>query len=319
MDEERPLKLDGKGALTVTCGIGLVGASLAFKHTLAPWGLLLGIGLGLADLAPKWKPRAKFSKICLQVAVVLLGFQVSLGSVIKTGVEGLSLALTTIVGVLLLGLLGGRLLGIPRTLSWLISGGTAICGGSAIAAIATTLDADEGEVAVAAGTVFVLNAAGMLLLPVVGKSLGMQSAQFGVWAGISIHDVASVAGAAATFGGAAIATATTVKLSRVLYLIPVVLLIGVLERHKKTEWTRVVPWFVFGFLATAGLRAAIPAAQILTDPARQLSQVLFVVSLFLIGLGVSRAQLKKIGLRPLGLGTGLWLALCGAGYLAAVR
>jgi uncharacterized integral membrane protein (TIGR00698 family) len=212
----------------------------------------------------------------------------------------------TPVGILLtlaLGIALGRLFRAAPTTSLLVSFGTAICGGSAIAAMAPVLKAEDEETAVSLATVFSLNAAALLLFPPLGHLLGFSQRQFGLWAALAIHDTSSVVGASAAFGTAALAVGTTVKLARAVWISPAVLLAAWL---KKSEGRAPFPYFIAGFIAAAVLRWRLPAAEPLWSGIAQVARQGLVVTLFLVGTGLTRAVLRRVGLRPLALGVLLW-------------
>ena len=283
-----------------------------------PGALLLGLAIALAmgNLYPA--QAKKVSRPLLQGAVVLLGFSVDLGKILEEGKTGLVLAVATIAAVFLLGFLLQRLLKIERNVSLLVSSGTAICGGSAIAAMASVTKAKDEEVSVALGTVFLLNAVALFIFPPMGHALGLTPTQFGAWAGIAIHDVASVVGAATAYGGEALETGTVVKLSRVLYLFPVVLIAWGLMRKGETGKVDRPPAFIALFLLARFLNTQIPAGIKvgLTSHVRLVATSGFALSLFLIGLGVSVKALKAVGPRPLIQGALLWVFMSVAGFLA---
>jgi len=287
----------------------LLPAGLALCLTpFVPAGAALALGLVLAltvghphrDQVRLWTPRL------LALAVMGLGADLDLGRVLHSGVKGAGLALVSILGVVTLGSLLIRLLGIPKRAGLLVALGTAICGGSAIAAAAPVLEAEEGEVTVALATVFLLNAAALWVFPVVGRAAGLDGNAFGLWAALGIHDTSSVVGAALAFGHGALEPAVTTKLARALWIVPVTL---VLAFGRKGTGKAKRPWFILGFLAlaalTTGLPALRPAGHVLALGARRL----MVVTLFLVGAGLDRSTLQRIGLRPLGLGLTLWITL----------
>lgn len=238
--------------------------------------------------------------------MVGLGFGVGLAEVWQAGREAV---LYTPVGIGLtvaLGLLLGRLLAAQPNTAALISFGTAICGGSAIAALAPALEADDDQTAVSLATVFSLNAAALLAFPPLGHLLGMTGRQFGLFAALAIHDTSSVVGAAAAYGGGALGVATTVKLARAVWISPAVLLVAAARRRRGRA---PFPWFIVGFILAAALRAGAPAGEpawrLLSAAARQG----LVVTLALVGTGLTAAVLRRVGARPLLLGLLLWAAV----------
>lgn len=288
--------------------------AFCFSPWAQPWmALLLGVALALSLGNPFPKESKSVSKVLLQVAVVLLGFAVDLRTVLEAGQRGILFAFVSISCVFLLGWLLQRALGIRPITGLLVSTGTAICGGSAIAAMSSVVDAPQEDVSVAVGTVFLLNAVGLILFPYLGHVLGMSQEQFGAWAGIAIHDVSSVVGAGKAYGGIALATATSVKLSRVLFLIPITFAASFLVargRQGSVAESGVkpsIPWFIGLFLLASLARTYSPAIQTQADNIKFVAGAGFSLSLFLIGAGLSKATLKQVGIRPMVQGIALWL------------
>ncbi|MCC6649668.1 MAG: putative sulfate exporter family transporter [Candidatus Eisenbacteria bacterium] len=262
------------------------------------------------------------SKWLLQGAVVLLGFGLDLRQVLAAGAQGMLFAVVSIVAVFALGEWLRRRLGIRPLTSLLVSSGTAICGGSAIAAMASVTDAPQEDVSVAVGTVFLLNAAALVVFPPLGHALGLTPGQFGVWAGIAIHDVSSVVGAATAFGGDSLTTATAVKLSRVLYLTPVVLMVAAAGRRRAGGTGGAgnrapLPWFIALFLLASLVRSLVPALAPHAGEVKLVAVSGFAAALYLIGSGISRATLAAVGARPLLQGVLLWLFMSAAALAAA--
>lgn len=288
-------------------------------------GVALGLGILLALTAgnPFLARTRPLAKTLLQASVVLLGFGMNLAAVAHAGERGLGLALVTISGTLLLAAGLGRWLRVPRRTSLLIATGTAICGGSAIAAVSAVIDAAEAEMSVAMGAVFVLNAVALVVFPPLGRGLGLSQAQFGAWAGMAIHDISSVVGAASQYGLGALQTATAVKLSRALWIVPVALLAG--WRYPPAQAPGVrrrrmapVPWFIACFLLASLARTLWPPLALAAPLLSRLAIAGLTLTLFFIGAGLSRATLRAVGARPLAQALVLWLAV-GAGALALVR
>jgi len=292
-------------AVAATCLLPWVGPATALAA-----GILFSLIVG----NPAPARTALWSKALLQASVVGLGFGLSLGTVLRVGGRS---AIYTVVGIALTlaaGALLGRLAGTTGPLSTLISFGTAICGGSAIAAMAPVVKAKSDEIAVSLATVFTLNAAALLLFPAVGSLLHLDQGQFGLWAGLAIHDTSSVVGAASAFGPEALALATTVKLTRALWIMPCVLGAALLARSdQKAKF----PLFIAGFVAAAGLRTLLPSLAPLWDVLVAVARQSLVLTLFLIGTGLTREVLRKVGVRPLAQGVVLWL-LVSAATLAAI-
>ena len=287
--------------------------------SLLPWvgpatALAAGILFSLLVGNPAPARTAVWSRVLLQASVVGLGFGLSLGTVLRVGARS---AVYTVVGIALTlaaGALLGRLAGTSGPLSTLISFGTAICGGSAIAAMAPVVKAKSDEIAVSLATVFTLNAAALVLFPAVGHLLHLDQGQFGLWAGLAIHDTSSVVGAASAYGPQALVVATTVKLTRALWIMPCVLLAALLMRSdQKVKF----PFFIAGFVAAAGLRTLLPSLQPLWGVLVAVARQSLVLTLFLIGTGLTREVLRRVGVRPLAQGVTLWL-LVSAATLAAI-
>jgi uncharacterized integral membrane protein (TIGR00698 family) len=255
----------------------------------------------------------KITKILLQVSVVLLGFGMNLEAVVRAGKDGILFTIATIFGTLALGLLLGRFLKVEDKTSKLISSGTAICGGSAIAAVAPAIDADSEEISVALATVFILNSVALFVFPVIGHALNMTENQFGVWAAMAIHDTSSVVGAASRYGAEALQIATTVKLARALWIAPVALFFAFLYRRKNAgRKTKIkLPWFILFFLLATVVRTYAPSFVLpsLFDSPVMLAKTGLTVTLFLIGASLSRQTLKTVGIRPLVQGVLLWLVI----------
>jgi uncharacterized integral membrane protein (TIGR00698 family) len=300
----------------VGCLLPLVNPPREVLAWVPPGALLLGLAIALAFGNPYAGEAKKVSRPLLQGAVVLLGFSVDLRRILEEGRTGLVMAVLTIAAVFALGALLRRLLKIDGTVSLLVSAGTAICGGSAIAAMASVTKARDEEVSVSLGTVFVLNAIALVLFPPLGHAMGMPPSQFGAWAGIAIHDIASVVGAATAYGGDALETGTVVKLSRVLYLFPVVLIAWAWLRKGEAGKVERPPAFIGLFLLASLINTLVPAVAAATPVVRLIAAAGFALSLYLIGLGVSIRALKAVGPRPLIQGALLWAFISVAGLMA---
>ncbi|WP_224956773.1 YeiH family protein [Geomonas subterranea] len=279
----------------------------------APWSgtgtsLALGVAYALTFGNPWLPTTARLSRITLQLSVVGLGFGLELGEVLQTGKESLLYTVTGIGCTLSAGWMLGKVFGTDSNTSMLISAGTAICGGSAIAAMAPVLKARDDETAVALGTIFTLNAVALLLFPLLGHLLGLKQDTFGTWAGLAIHDTSSVVGAASAYGTEALRIGTTVKLTRAMWITPVVLGFALL---RGTRERISVPLFIIGFLLAATIRTELPAYGSLWDHVAALATHCLRISLFFVGLGLSREVFKRVGLRPMLQGVTLWLAVSG--------
>ncbi|MSM39630.1 MAG: putative sulfate exporter family transporter [Geobacter sp.] len=286
----------------------------------SPWvgtaaALAMGIAFGVILGNPWMQGSAKASRKLLQLSVVGLGFGLGIGQVVHEARQSLLLTIVGIVFTILVGTLIGRLCKNPPRTATLISFGTAICGGSAIAAMAPVIKAENEEIAVSLVTVFTLNSVALLLFPAVGHLLGLSQHDFGVWAGIAIHDTSSVVGAAAAYGPAALAVGTTVKLARALWITPCVIAAGLIKRTGKMP---TVPLFILGFIAAALLRSFLPQFCTVWDGLAGVAKHGLVMTLFLIGAGLNRKVLQTVGFRPMVQGVALWM-LVSALSLAAIR
>ena len=280
---------------------------------LTPWvtpplALVLGLFIALFVGHPFLHLNHKATHLLLQVSVVGLGFGMNAASALRAGREGFLFAVVSIAGTLSFGLLLGRIFRIEKKTSLLISGGTAICGGSAIAALSPVIRADERQVSVAMGTVFILNSAALFLFPVIGHFLHLSQNQFGLWSAIAIHDTSSVVGAAGRYGPDALQIATTVKLARALWIIPVSLLAAFFfrDRGKSSQRARIrIPWFIGLFIVAILLNTWLPMPA-LDHAIVQASHAGLTLTLFLIGSGLSMQVLTNTGVRPLLQGILLW-------------
>jgi uncharacterized integral membrane protein (TIGR00698 family) len=300
--------------------VGVFIALLIFLVT--PWAsppiaLALGLVLALTLGHPFPARNSKAIKILLQTSVVLLGFGMNLHKVIEAGRTGILFTIVTIIGTLVLGFFLGRSLNISRTTAHLISSGTAICGGSAIAAVGPVVDASDEEMSVSLGTVFILNAIALFIFPMIGHRLGMTQSQFGVWAAIAIHDTSSVVGAAAKYGSEALQIATTVKLTRALWIVPLTLATAFFFKRKSARLT--IPWFILWFVAASVIRTCVTAPPQLWSTLTMLARIGLTITLFLIGAGLSRKSIAAVGVRPLILGILLWIVISSVSLFAVMR
>lgn len=268
-------------------------------------GLVLGVGFALFLQSPWPKEGKQSATSVLQASVVLLGFAMDLFSVLRAGRDGAVAAVVGITLTLALGYALGRLLRVPETTSWLVSVGTAICGGSAIAACAPVLGAKDDEMAASTGTVFVLNALALFSFPTLGLWLGLDDRAFGMLAALAIHDTSSVVGAASAFSPAALEVATTVKLARALFILPMPFLLVMLTR-RQGQGAAKKPWFVLLFLGAAALSTFVPVIHDIGPHLARVGKHGLSLALFFIGTGLSRKTLKAVGPRPLVQGVILW-------------
>ena len=291
---------------------------LAALACLTPWvgpatALLLGIAVALLVGSPWPRPVGVWTKRILAWSIVGLGAGMNLAQVLKAGSHGLVLTFCTILATLGLGTLLARLLQVRGKAGLLVSAGTAICGGSAIAALAPAIDAPEDDTSIALATVFLLNAAGLVLFPAIGHALGMDQRSFGFWSALAIHDTSSVVGAGLAYGPEALQVGTTVKLARALWIVPLTFGAAALTRRKDAP--RRHPWFILGFLLAAAACTWLPGTQALGHGLASLSRKGMALALFGIGSGIGPEGLRRVGPRPLLMGLALWIVVATASLL----
>ena len=296
---------------------------MAGALVLLPWagsatallaGALLAIVLGnpYQALFKRWTSRL------LAWSVIGLGAGMDLRVVLQAGLHGLGYTVVSISFTLALGLWLAQRMGVAGNTGLLVSVGTAICGGSAIAAVAPVVSAEEHETSVALGTVFLLNATALFLFPLVGRSLHLTQEGFGLWAALAIHDTSSVVGAAMTFGAKALSIAITVKLARALWIVPVALAIGAFRKKTPGSVPGKRPWFILGFLVAAALATYVPPLHVPALWVARGAKQGLVLTLFLIGAGLTPETLRKVGVRPFLHGLVLWLVI-GSLSLGAIK
>ncbi|MEG1574598.1 MAG: putative sulfate exporter family transporter [Bacteroidales bacterium] len=273
----------------------LFAASIFLSPAIA---LFLGIILALTVGTPYGRIAKKTSKYLLQASVVGLGFGMNLHSSLAAGREGMIFTIVSVIGVMSLGVLLGKLLKINRKNSYLIASGTAICGGSAIAAVAPVIGADDNDTSLSLATIFILNAVALFIFPAIGRALDLTQSQFGTWAAIAIHDTSSVVGAGAAYGNEALNVATTIKLTRALWIIPLAFFSAFIFNAKGKKVS--IPWFILLFVV---------AMIINTNGIVLVAKHALSVTLFLIGCGLSLSVIKKVGVKPLVLGVILWFII----------
>ena len=290
---------------------------------LTPWcspPIALALGLVLALTLGSPFKTSRQTKLLLQLSVIGLGFGMNLQKVIAAGRAGILFTVATIAGTLTLGYILGRVMHIAGSTAHLISSGTAICGGSAIAAVGPVVGATDEEMSVSLGTVFILNSIALFLFPVIGTALHLSQKQFGIWAAIAIHDTSSVVGAAAAYGAEALQIATTVKLTRALWIVPLTIGTAFAFRRRASADAGtgaparlVLPWFILFFVLASVARTYIPAPPATWDLLVHIARIGLTVTLFLIGSALSRKSLAAVGVRPLILGVVLWIAISAVG------
>ncbi len=284
--------------------VGIILAASGFVSP--PLALLGGLIYGFALSHPFHVESKQLSKFLLQASVVGLGFGMNLHEVIQVGRSGFFYTAFSITFVMLLGLGLGYWIKVGKKASFLITAGTAICGGSAIAAVGPIAEASEEEMAVSLGAVFILNSVALFLFPAVGSALHMTQAQFGLWSALAIHDTSSVVGATAKYGATALAIGTTVKLARALWIVPLSALTAVAIKSKsRIQW----PWFILLFCLAAFLNTLAPVFSPAFAALSHLGKIGLTVTLFLIGTGLNKEMLRKVGVRPLLQGLTLWIVI----------
>jgi uncharacterized integral membrane protein (TIGR00698 family) len=290
----------------ILCASGLVSPPLALAI-----GLVYGFSFPDAD-SPGGKNLTRY---LLQASVVGLGFGMNLHEVVHAGRSGFVYTALGITFSMILGLMLGHLLKVGATSSLLISVGTAICGGSAIAAVGPIANASEEEMAVSLATIFILNSIALLVFPTIGWALHLSQTQFGLWSALAIHDTSSVVGAAAKFGTIALAVGTTVKLARALWIVPLSVATAIVKRTKtRIQW----PWFILFFCLAAVANTYLPALAPAYPVLSKLGKLGLTATLFLIGTGLSKKTLQRVGVRPLVQGIALW-AVVALSSLALIR
>ena len=290
-------------------------AVLSFSPIVSPPIALL-FGILFVNIFGKVLETDTFVKKLLQYSIIGLGFGINLNTAIEAGSQGFLFTVSTIALVMIFGLLLAKILKIDKTIAQLISAGTAICGGSAIAAVAPILKANSKQTSVALGIVFVLNAVALFIFPEIGHFFNLTQNQFGIWSAIAIHDTSSVVGAASKYGNEALQIATTVKLARALWIIPLAFLISIFT---KSEGKIKIPYFI-GFFVLAILAGTyLPFLQNFNSIISEISRDTLKVALFLIGAGLSLQNLKNIGIKPLLLGIILWIFISSISLYAVLQ
>ena len=286
-------------------------------HAYSAWvtpPVALFLGLSFALLCGQAHPKfnKKISKYLLQYSVVGLGFGMNLQASLASGKEGMEFTVISVVGTLLIGWgFGRKFLKVDRDTSYLISSGTAICGGSAIAAVGPVLRAKDSEMSVALGTIFILNAIALFIFPVIGHALNMSQHEFGTWAAIAIHDTSSVVGAGAAYGEEALRVATTIKLTRALWIIPLAIATSFIFKSKGQKIS--IPWFIFFFVLAMIVNTYVlnlsETGALIGAGINSIARKALTITLFFIGASLSRDVLKAVGIKPLVQGILLWVVI----------
>lgn len=298
--------------------IFLFGAFLCFLPFVDPSiALLSGFMLTLIFGNPFLKFSQKAVHILLQISIVGLGFGMNIFDAVQAGKDGLLFTVFSIVITLLVGLLLGKLFSIERKTNVLITIGTAICGGSAIAAVAPIVEAKEDSTSIALATIFILNSAALFLFPFLGDLLELTQNQFGLWSAIAIHGTSSVVGAAQKYGEEALKIATTVKLERALWIIPISLITAFSFKNKKNRVK--IPYFIFLFVIAMLINTFVPSLFSLNHVIVLIAKKGLTLTLFLIGAGLTMESIRKVGIKPLLQGVLLWLFISAISLLVILR
>lgn len=288
------------------------GAEAISSWVTPPVALFLGLAFALLFGQAYPKFNKKCSKKLLQYSVIGLGFGMNLQASLQSGKEGMMFTIVSVAGTMLIGwLIGRKVLKVDRNTSYLISSGTAICGGSAIAAVGPCIKARDAEMSVALGTIFILNAIALFIFPVIGHALDMTQQQFGTWAAIAIHDTSSVVGAGAAYGEEALQVATTIKLTRALWIIPLALTTSFI--FKSTGQKISIPWFILWFVVAMVFNTYVLSS---TETGAQIGMFInglarksLAITLFFIGASLSKDVLRTVGIKPLIQGVLLWIVI----------
>lgn len=296
--------------LALSLLLGYIPALAGFSSWVTP-PVALFLGLIFALLCGQAYPKfnKKVSKKLLQYSVIGLGFGMNLHASLASGKEGMIFTIISVIGTMVIGMLIGRkVLKMNRDTAYLISSGTAICGGSAIAAVGPVIKAKESDMSVALATIFILNAIALFIFPVLGEWMGLTQQQFGTWAAIAIHDTSSVVGAGAAYGEEALQVATTIKLTRALWIIPLALITSVIFKNESKKIS--IPWFILWFVV------AILINTYLLDSAPMVGKIIsgiarkgLIITMFFIGASLSTDVLKAVGIKPLIQGVLLWIVI----------
>lgn len=306
------------GAVGLSAALVLLAILIAFGGPVH--ALLAGAAIGVAVGKPLVANAGKAGTLALQAGIVLLAFRMDFSQLATIGSDYLLWVGLYVPLTLLLGLVLARALGIEMGLGKLLSCGTAICGGTAIATLAPTIRARSDQLALALAIVFLFNGVAVLVFPAIGNALGLSQEAFGVWSALAVHDTSSVVATASAYGDESLVVATTLKLGRTLFLIPVALLFAMVQPQDQDAGARVrVPAFVLLFVGATVVNSLLPMPQVVVHGASWLSHAFFVVALFLVGAQLRRATLEKVRGRALAYAAGLWLVVIGASLAAVVH
>jgi len=273
----------------------------------SPTALVIGFLLASLGLVPTQYNLAKLTKKLLAYSIVGLGFGIQFEQALAVTSDGIGIIIATIVGTLVIGWWLAKALGLNKETAYLISSGTAICGGSAIAAVSPAIKANDEQIGLSLATVFVLNSIALFIFPVIGHALNLDQHTFGTWAAIAIHDTSSVVGAASAYGEEALTTATTLKLARALWIIPVAFISAFLFRNESKKIT--IPYFILFYCVAIAVSDLLPQFEVIYQGIFDIAKRALVVCLFLIGCGISVEKLKSSGPKPLMFGVTLWILI----------
>lgn len=279
-----------------------------FPFITPPIALFTGLIFALSSGQAYPAFNTKMSKIFLQASVVGLGFGMNLQQALASGKDGMLFTIISVVGTLLLGTFLAKKMKVDTKTGYLISAGTAICGGSAIAAVGPVIKANDGQMSISLATIFILNAIALFLFPWLGHFFGLTQHQFGLWSAIAIHDTSSVVGAASTYGEEALRVATTVKLTRALWIIPVSFATSFLFKNKSDKLY--FPWFILFFVLAMVLNTIFTLPVSFTSVIILLARKGLTLSLFFIGASLTKTVVRNVGFRPMIQGIALWVIVC---------
>ena len=298
--------------------IFVIGIALCLTPFISPaTALLMGLVIAQFTGHPYLHLNHKATHWLLQASVVGLGFGMNVHSALQAGKEGILFTVASITGTLVFGLLMGKWLAIDKKTSYLVSAGTAICGGSAIAAISPVIKAEEKQISVALGCVFILNSIALFVFPVIGHHFNLSQTQFGLWCAIAIHDTSSVVGAASKYGPHALEVATIVKLARALWIIPVAFISTFIFKNRSKQIS--IPYFIGLFVLAMVVNTYVPVVAFFSPYLVALAKAGLTLTLFLIGAGLSRKVLLSVGFKPLLQGVVLWLLISGTALYAVMH
>jgi|TARA_B110000238_G_scaffold199763_1_gene247672 uncharacterized integral membrane protein (TIGR00698 family) len=285
--------------------IFFLGVILCITNYVTPaLALLMGVLIAQFIGHPYSSKNSKATSYLLKTSVIGLGFGLNITTALQVGKDGFIFTVISIVSILIFGFLLGKLFKVERKTSYLISAGTAICGGSAIAAISPIINAKENQISIALGTVFILNSVALIVFPYFGTTLSLSQTQFGMWCAIAIHDTSSVVGAASTYGDEALTIATTVKLARALWIIPLGFLSAFIFKTKGSKVK--IPYFIFLFILAIILSTYVPFIEDYKGIIVEIAKKGLTLTLFLIGCGLNRSLIRNAGLKPIIQGVILW-------------